>query len=137
MGAIHTLKVWISDADPATSTLSVKYEADTFYADLTDAIYSTSITITAATLGVTGYEDGACSSLSGESDSASNNIVVTAGTLSDSEPGNFGFSTTSQYYKFNGMLNVNGTNRSDGESFTVGGTTVTLYFPQNCFPYID
>lgn len=137
MGAIHTLKVWVSDADPVSATLFVKYEADTFYADITDAIYSTSITISAATLGVVGYEDGSCSNLSGESDSSPNNLVITAGTTSASQLGNFGFSPTSQYYKFNGMLNVNGTNRYDGETFTIGATSVTLYFPQSCFFYID
>jgi hypothetical protein len=134
-------KIWVSLGDPASATLSVRYEADTFYAELTDSIPSTTITIAANTLSVLGYDDSSCGSLSGESDSASNNLVITAGTTNDTEPGNFGFTTNTTYYNFPGNLTINGTLRADGDVFTIGGTSVTLSYPygagSGCDPYFD
>lgn len=136
--APHSMSEWYGyAADPFTSILQISYEADTFSALLSEAIYSTNITINATSLNVIGYDDSSCNSLSGETDFASNNLVITAGTLSDSEPGNFGFTTNTTYYTFSGQLEVNGTNRYDGEQFTIGNTIVTISFAQSCTPYFD
>lgn len=134
--ATHTIKTWLN-IDPTTSILNVKYEADTFYADVSDIIYSTSITVGQASLDVIGYENCALNQLSGESDDASGNLVVNAGAASGNVSGNFGMTTNTVEYKFTGNLTVNGVSRYDGETFTIGNTSVTLYFPSSCISYID
>lgn len=134
--ATHTIKVW-TNVDPTTSILNVKYEADTFYADVSDIIYSTGITIGQPSLNVLGYENCALNQLSGESDSATTNLIISAGAASGNVSGNFGMTTNTVEYKFTGNLTVNGVSRYDGETFTIGNTSVTLYFPSSCISYID
>lgn len=134
--ATHTIKVW-TNVDPATSILNVKYEADTFSAELSDAIYTTNITISQVSLDVIGYENCALNQLSGESDTAMGNLTVNTGETSGTVSGNFGMTTNTIEYKFTGNLTVNGVSRYDGETFTIGNTSVTLYFPSNCITYVD
>ena len=133
-------KIWVANADPATANLTIEYTADTFSATLSEAIPSTGITINSAGLAVTGFTDGSCNSLSGETDSASADLFISAGNTSDSEAGNFGFTNTTTHYHFNGTLTINGNTVNDGDTITIGGTQVTVGFPQSgftCDPYFD
>lgn len=128
----------INLGDPLTATLDVKYEADTFSATLSSPIRSTNITL--SSLAVTGYDDGSCTNLSGDSDSSSGNMTITAGNYNGNVAGLYGMTTNTLYYNFS-SITVNGTSRNNGDSFTIGGTTVTIYYPQNgysgCDPYFD
>jgi len=121
--------------DAVSTTLEVKYETNYFYANIYDYINSTTITISAASLSVIGYDDGSCSSPSGESDTSPNALVINGGSLNASQQGNYGMTCTTTYYKFSGNLVINGTSRYDGEQFYIGSTYVTLSFPQSCAPY--
>ena len=130
----------ITQKDPCSATLTVRYEADTFTAELSDAL-STTITISQTTLDVTGYDDVACTSLSGESDTGTGNIVINPGSTIVNVAGSFGMTTNSTHYKFNGQLSVNTGSgavlRYDGENFLVGPTSLTIYFAQTCQTYYD
>ena len=133
-------KIWIEEADPSTATLSIGYTSDSFFATLSEAIPSTTITIDTSGLSVTGFIDGSCSSFSGETDFASADLVIAAGNTNDTEAGNFGFSFITTYYHFNSFLTINGNTVNDGDTITIGGTQVTVSFPQNgvtCDPYFD
>lgn len=133
----------INKGDPPTATLSIYYEMDRFYAQLSSPIRSTAITI--SDLAVTGFEDGSCSSLSGESDTAVSNLTIPAGSTYDAVSGSFGMTSptnggSTEYYNM-ANLKVNNTSINDGGTITIGQTTVTVYYPQAaysaCLQYVD
>jgi hypothetical protein len=122
-------KIWVSLGDPASATLSVRYECGFFYAELSDAIPSTSITMSATGLNVAGYDDGGCGGITGDQDTASDVLIISAGNTSNIIEGVTPFGVSSTYYNFSQQIRVNGTLRSDGDQFTIGGTQVTINYP--------
>jgi hypothetical protein len=116
------------------TTLSVYYEAGFYYASLNDAL-SASVTISFSSTDVSGYTDGSCNNPSGEQDAASSSLVISAGSFTTSQSGVTALTVSSSFYKFDGNLSVNGTSVADFGTIVIGGTTVTVNYPQACFSY--
>lgn len=131
--------------DPATATLTITFESGKWYGFLSAAIPSAGISIQAGV--ARGYYD-ACLGAADEtvdmwSDSGKvvlNGFSIPAGYLSN----DFGSGGYDPFEDFSGsvinynMINnieINSVARTDGSTFTVGGTTVTLSLPLSCTPY--
>ncbi len=131
--------------DPATATLTITFESGMWYGELSAAIPSTGISIQAGV--ARGYYD-ACLGAPDEtvdmwSDSGkvvSNGFSIPAGYLSN----DFGSGGYDPYGDFSGSVinynmidnvEINGVVRTNGSTFTVGGTTVTLVLPISCTMY--
>ena len=111
--------------DPATATLTfTKYEAGDFAFTLSSRIYTESITITVAT--VIGFNNTTCTLPSIDSDSIDGVAIVSAGTIGTIQTGQLPFDCTFLRYKRGSSISVNGISRTDGQTLTVGGTTVTV-----------
>lgn len=131
----------LETGDPATSTLTIYYESNQWWAELTSAIPSTGISIQAGV--VRGYYD-ACLGAPDEtvdmwSDSGkvvTNGFSLPAGfTISSGYTPFEQFSGSVINYNMINNVEINGVARTDGSTFTVGGTTVTLSLPLSCTPY--
>lgn len=116
-----------SPQDPATANLIFSYSGGNFNAILSSVIYTASTTISAAS--ISGFGDSNCTSANGV-DSLSENIVINAGTSSDSAPGTGFF--TDPYYQFDDGVTVNGTFLQSNETIVIGNTTVTIILPFGC-----
>lgn len=131
--------------DPATSTLTITFESGKWYGYLTAAIPSAGIQIQAGV--ARGYYD-ACLGAADETvdmwlDSGkvvTNGFAIPAGQLSN----DVGYGGYDPYEDFSGsvinynMINnveINSVARTDGSTFYVGGTLVTLSLPLACTPY--
>jgi hypothetical protein len=116
-----------SPQDPATATLFFSYANDTFTCSLSSVIYTASTTISYAA--ITGYGDFDCT-IPNANDSATENIVINAGTSSDSAPGSGFFNDP--YYQFDNGVTVNGNFLQDNDTITIGNTLVTISLPFGC-----
>lgn len=116
--------------DPATSTLTFSnYKTGTFFFTLSNAIYSTNTTITAAD--VNGSNGTTCTPVN-ESDSLASFATITSGTTAGSGAGNSPMTCgTHSYRKVNSIV-VNGITRTNGQTLTIGGTTVTVVINTAC-----
>lgn len=130
--------------DPATATLTVWYENNGWFAELSEPIPSTSVYISGGV--ARGYYD-ACLGAPDETVNMwidgfkvdFNGFYIDPGdTLSEN-----GYPYT-PYEQFTGsVINynmidnvlINGTTRTNGSTFTIGGTSVTLSLPISCTPY--
>lgn len=130
----------LEPGDPATATLTISYESGLWIGELSAAIPSAGISVSAGV--VRGYYD-ACLGAPDESVDmwVDSGKVVTNGF---SIPAGFTVQTYAAFETFSGsvinynMINnlvVNGVTRTNGSTFTVGGTTVTLVLPVSCTPY--
>lgn len=131
-----TLVVTLSCAvpDPATANLTfTSYSGGDATFTLSAAIPSTATTI--SVWSVTGWTDSGCTSSSGESDSQNANIVIAAGGTTDTKSGNTAMTATSARYKRGTSITVNGVSKADGETITIGGTTVTVVISSACTVY--
>jgi hypothetical protein len=119
-------------------TMIVGYTGDDFYVQLwrpdllASMTINQTITISAASLTVVGYEDSACSVYSSESDFASGDLVIPANDPTTSVNGTFGFNSppggTTQYYHFSSTLEVNGILRNNNDVFTIGNGNITIQY---------
>jgi hypothetical protein len=116
-----------SPQDPATATLFFSYANDTFTCSLSSVIYTASTTISYAA--ITGYGDFDCTTPNAN-DTATENIVINAGTSSDSAPGSGFFNDP--YYQFDNGVTVNGNFLQDNDTITIGNTLVTISLPFGC-----
>lgn len=131
--------------DPATATLTITFESGKWYGYLSAAIPSASVMIEAGV--ARGYYD-ACLGAPDEtvdmwSDAgkvAINGFPIPAGELSN----DLGYGGYDPYEDFSGSVinynmidnvEIDGVARTNGSTFTVGGTTVTLSLPLSCTPY--
>lgn len=127
--------------EPHVASLSVSYINGQFSAILSDAL-SCAITISSSSLNVYGYSDSGCTSLEA-TDFALADLTINAGETTGSIGGSYPlFCNPVFFYHFPGtQLSINNglgvSNYSNFSTFTCGGTTVTLYFPDNvqCLPY--
>jgi hypothetical protein len=110
--------------DPATANLVFSsYNGGLFTFNLSQVIPSTAITISAAN--VKGYTDVGCSSLDVD-DNLGSNITIPGGTTAGQAMGYNPLDCTIYSYKKVNAIIVNGQSRSNGQTLTVGGTTVTV-----------
>ena len=131
--------------DPATATLTITFESGKWYGYLSAAIPSASVMIEAGV--ARGYYD-ACLGAPDEtvdmwSDAgkvAINGFPIPAGELSN----DLGYGGYDPYEDFSGSVinynmidnvEIDGVARTDGSTFYVGATLVTLSLPLSCTPY--
>lgn len=131
----------LETSDPPTATLTIYYEGNKWYGELSAAIPSTDIYISAGV--ARGYYD-ACLGAPDETVDmwvdagkiTSNGFFVFKGTTI-----NAGYTPFEQFsgsvinYNMINNVVINSTTRVNGNSFTIGGTTVTLVLPTSCTPY--
>jgi hypothetical protein len=111
--------------DPATATLTfTNYQAGSFLFTLSSRIYSTSISISGAS--VSGFPNGTCTLPVVESDSASSIVVINPGFTTATQPGSTPMSCSTLRYKRVNSISVNGLSRTDGQTITIGKTLVTI-----------
>lgn len=135
----------LETGDPATATLTITFESGKWYGELSAAIPSTSIYIAAGV--VRGYYD-ACLGAPDETVDmwiysgkvAMNGFSIIAGNLSnDTGSGGYqpyeNFSGSVINYNMIDNVEINYVARTNGSTFTIGGTTVTLVLPTACTPY--
>ena len=134
-GNIETLVtssiLYFKSGDPPTSTLTfTSYQSGIFRFDLSEAIPSTDIVIVAAT--VNGYTTTNCSGGIVDSDdiTGGNPLTIPAGLTSGTVVGNYGPSglpAGTKRYKKENQVDIQGLGTfNDGDTFTIGDTTVTL-----------
>jgi len=115
--------------DPLTATLQFEYIAGEFIFTLSNPIPSTDIIIGGGR--VNGSLNNDCSSKDGV-DNMSGLITITKGTTNGSIVGNLPFDCSINTYNRRPFIVVNGLQKSDGETISVGGTTVTVLIPNTC-----
>ncbi len=116
--------------DPGTSTLTFdSYTTGNFNFTLSNAIYSTNTVITTAD--VNGSDGVTCTPFN-ESDSLSSAATITAGTTSASGGGSSPMTCGTQSYRKVNSIVVNGLVKSNGQTLTIGGTTVTVVISTAC-----
>jgi len=118
---------------PANAILNVYYQAGSYGAYL-DVALTANVTVYSSSTYVQGYSDNSCS-IPNDNDTSSANLVITAGNTSTTESGNNMMGCFNLRYEFTGQLDVNGTSVADGGSLSIGGTTVTVYYPSVCTVY--
>lgn len=136
------IKSDLTIGDPATATLTITFESGLWFGELSAAIPSAGLTVTAGV--ARGFYD-ACLGAADEfvdmwSDSgkvASNGFSIPAGeTINTGGYDPFeNFSGSVINYNMIDNVTINGVARTNGSTFTVGGTTVTLSLPISCTPY--
>lgn len=145
----RSLIVTASPVDPPTSTLTIEFYSNTWYATLTNPIPSTNIEI--YNHGVLGYTTSDCSGGAEEGGQSLTltiyqkfsgvvDVVLPLGIAAGDSSGNQvvgGMTCASIRYKLNSNAYfINGVSRNNGAVFTVGGTTVTLVVtPTSCTAY--
>lgn len=92
-------------------------------------------TIDQTSLYIIGYTDQFCSVNSGETTVGLLDLILYERFTIGTQDGSPGFTSVTNYYKFNGPLTINGTSRNDGDSFYIGETLVDLSFPSICNQY--
>jgi hypothetical protein len=119
-----------SPQDPATSNLFASYSSNgtssTFTYTLSSAIYSTSLTISDAS--VAGYDTALCDDVILEYDSH-NSTSISAGSTTTNVNGVAPLTTP--YYVFISVL-INGNYYGHNQTVTIGGTLVTIKLPVGC-----
>lgn len=131
----------LESGDPLTATLTITYEGNKWYAELSTAIASTDIYVGAGV--ARGYYD-ACLGAPDETVDMwidAGKIVTNGFFLFKGNTINSGYTPFEQFsgsvinYNMINNVVINGVTRFDGDTFTVGGTTVTLSLPLSCTPY--
>ena len=131
----------LESGDPLTATLTITYEGNKWYAELSTAIASTDIYVGAGV--ARGYYD-ACLGAPDETVDMwidAGKIVTNGFFLFKGNTINSGYTPFEQFsgsvinYNMINNVVINGVTRFDGDTFTVGGTTVTLSLPLSCTSY--
>lgn len=131
----------LETGDPATATLTIRHERGQWFGELSAAIPSTDIYIAAGV--ARGFYD-ACLGAADETVDmwidfgkvTQNGFYVYKGTTIN--PGYTPYEQMSVSvinYNMIDNVEINGVARTDGSTFTIGGTTVTLSLPLSCTPY--
>lgn len=131
----------LETGDPATATLTIRHESGQWFGELSAAIPSTDIYIAAGV--ARGFYD-ACLGAADETVDmwidfgkvTQNGFYVYKGTTIN--PGYTPYEQMSVSvinYNMIDNVEINGVARTDGSTFTIGGTTVTLSLPLSCTPY--
>jgi hypothetical protein len=111
--------------DPATANLTfTNYQAGSFLFTLSSRIYSTSVTISGAS--VSGFPNSTCTLPIVENDSAASNVIINPGLTSATQPGSTPMSCSTLRYQRVNSISVNGLNRTNGQTITIGKTLVTI-----------
>jgi hypothetical protein len=119
--------------DPTTSTLYfLSYSNDTFYFQLSEAIPSTTVDISYAS--VMGYSGGSCNTNS-EDDQLSTSLLITAGNTTGYQTGSYGMGCGTSNYRKGSYIVVNGQPAYNGSVITIGGTQLTVVIDNNCDYY--
>lgn len=125
---------YFAAGDPATSILSFSYYAGgQFTFELSNAINSTNAVISGAS--VDGYADGVCGGASIENDGIISAITINAGTTSATGGGLSPMDSSVGSYRRTNFIIVNGLTKTNGETLTIGGTTVTISISNSCDIY--
>ena len=119
--------------DPETSTLYfLGYSNDYFYFQLSEAIPSTNVTISYAS--VIGYSGGSCN-VNSEDDQLSTNLLITSGSTTGNQTGSYGMGCGTSNYRRGSYMVVNGQSVYNGSVITVGGTQLAIVIDNNCEYY--
>ena len=111
--------------DPATATLTfTNYQAGSFLFTLSSRIYSTSISISGAS--VNGFANSTCTLPVFETDSAPSVVVINPGFTTATQPGSTSMTCSILRYKRVNSISINGLPRTDGQTMTIGKTLVTI-----------
>ena len=138
VGGVETLiaedKQYFVAGDPATATLYfLNYTNGRFYFELSEAIPSTNVTISYAT--VIGYSGGSCDTNS-EDDQLNTGVLISAGNTTGNQAGFYGMTCpTTSNYRRGSYIVVNGQFAVNGSVITIGGTQVTVVISNNCEYY--
>lgn len=122
--------------DPATSTLTfVGYNNSVFYFELSNAIPSTNVVITYAS--VYGFSNAeSCSPLNiGNSQDSLISATITAGNVVASGSGSTPLSCSDVSYRRDNNMLVNGQFVTNNSVITIGRTQVTVVIPPDCEGY--
>jgi hypothetical protein len=116
--------------DPATAILAfAQYQSGSFIFTLSDRIYTTGFVISQA------FVDGAttsdCTGGTTETDQLTSDTFPPA-TLTASLPGDVPMSCSVNSYERRSSFYVNGTEKFDGDTITIGGTLVTINISPAC-----
>lgn len=131
---VYTTTSTTTAPDPLTSTLTFfSYESGVFTFTLSDAIYSTSILITGATVdGSTTQTDCTANDVD-DNVTLANPILIPAGGTTGSALGTTPFTCAVQSFSRTNYVTIDGLGTFvDGDTVTIGGTTVTISIPNTC-----
>jgi len=132
----------VGSCDPATATLTITFESGLWFGELSAAIPSAGLSVAAGV--ARGYYDACLGAADETVDmwSDSGKVVLNGFSIPAGETINTGgyepfeqFSGSVINYNMINNVEINGVARADGDTFTVGGTTVTLSLPLSCTPY--
>jgi hypothetical protein len=111
--------------DPPTANLTFTgYAAGVFTFTLSSRIYSTNVNISGAS--VSGFPNTTCTLPVNESDDFVGAVTVIAGNVGVRQEGQTPMTSNSQRYKRVNSITVNGVNKTNGTSITIGGTLVSI-----------
>jgi hypothetical protein len=123
--------------NPPTTTLSFNnYSDGEFYFSLTNSLPLTDLIISNAR--VYGYTGTTCFGKESEADDfllSTSPAIIVAGYYSTIQMGGGGEWDFITRYQANDLITVNGNSYSDGDTFTVDGTVVTVSINTNCRYY--
>jgi hypothetical protein len=111
--------------DPPTANLTfTSYAAGSFTFTLSPVIYSTAINI--SSINVQGYSNTGCTGSFVQSDSNVGLLIIPPGISVNNQDGQNPMTSPVIRYKKLDSISVNGTTRLNGQTITIGGTTVTV-----------